>query len=802
MKKRLLSLVLAVMTVAGIAIPASAGDTAPTKPSRPEPEIIDSSDAYWNSSGNLVVRGKQYVNIGSMSNADGKEPFDYYRDILTSYQLMDANVAEAWLRLGVWLGSNEQYEAPYLPLQKAVYDTDDYIDLMKRDDNEPYMWGDWWFDTYTSGLRYANSIKAANEDMIGFASWAYHKTGGKSDRSFPISNLSNDPKYNETQPVYYMMLYSGKLYYGTGWNGNGAGLGVVFSDFQFRPVFPDQKDDKTAYQMIPNGNPDKAVDLVRTTTVNNTASTLVANQGFTDEVSTTVSSGYTKSHEFSWGSGIEIGNEWGAQFGPASVSQHVNYTMTTSEAISQAWSQETSKTKVFQKESGQAVEMPPYTRVMLESCKTTQDYLTSWNGPLELTFKVTFIDYGMELTKDALPKCRVLNQFPSGDIVGKVEGDKADALSSLLYRYDHRNTFTDINWNPILNRSKNFDYKNRNGSIVTIMDDLKTWTPSIYRMENMHSTFETTYHEANNLTALYPLAKIHAPKTNEIKLSKGSTFYLNDIELEGLNKYDAPFHNFNSEKGSWIVCDDFGNPTTSKLINIVTDSVSGKQKMTAGTGSGTAYIKFLIDEDYYKNPYIYSGDSFSNSTIKNNPIPVIVSQSNFKDVHTYDYFYEPVYWAVNEGITTGLNKTTFGPKEECTREQVATFLWRYAGKPAPQGKNPFRDVYAGHYAFDPIVWAADQGIAKGITPTTFGPKDEVTRAQFVTMLWRLAGQPQPKSMKSPFKDVNANSWFGKAVLWAVENGITTGAGNGKFNPNGLCERAQVVTFLYRYDNIK
>ena len=174
------------------------------------------------------------------------------------------------------------------------------------------------------------------------------------------------------------------------------------------------------------------------------------------------------------------------------------------------------------------------------------------------------------------------------------------------------------------------------------------------------------------------------------------------------------------------------------------------------------------------------------------------AENPFTDVRSGQYYYDPVLWAVANEVTSGTSATTFSPDNGCTRAQVVTFLWRAAGQPKPTtDSNPFRDVKNGTYYYDAVLWAVEQGITAGTSTTTFSPDDTCTRAQIVTFLWRFEGQPTPVSAANPFADVRLSAYFGKAVLWAVENGITNGTSATTFSPEATCTRAQVVTFLYR-----
>lgn len=169
----------------------------------------------------------------------------------------------------------------------------------------------------------------------------------------------------------------------------------------------------------------------------------------------------------------------------------------------------------------------------------------------------------------------------------------------------------------------------------------------------------------------------------------------------------------------------------------------------------------------------------------------------FTDIQPADYFYAPVLWAAFREITTGTAPTTFAPNSACTRAQVVTFLWRAMGEPAPSGRNPFTDVKRGEYYYDAVLWAVENGITTGTTATTFNPNAACTRAQIVTFLWRAAGSPEPKANNHGFTDLKATEYYCNAIAWAVENGITNGMTPTTFEPNRTCTRGQIATFLYR-----
>lgn len=182
----------------------------------------------------------------------------------------------------------------------------------------------------------------------------------------------------------------------------------------------------------------------------------------------------------------------------------------------------------------------------------------------------------------------------------------------------------------------------------------------------------------------------------------------------------------------------------------------------------------------------------------------IAQTMNFIDVKASDFFYEPVKWAVNNKITNGTSSTTFSPYKNCNRAEIVTFLWRAAGSPEPTvTRNPFTDVNSVRDAsyYKAILWASQKGITAGSTATTFSPYQECTRSQIVTFLYRYAGKPSGY-YSNPFKDVssvNEASYY-NAILWAVGKGITQGTSTTTFSPYASCTRGEAVTFLYRYVN--
>lgn len=225
--------------------------------------------------------------------------------------------------------------------------------------------------------------------------------------------------------------------------------------------------------------------------------------------------------------------------------------------------------------------------------------------------------------------------------------------------------------------------------------------------------------------------------------------------------------------------------------------------LTVKPDEGYALDKLTVtDKDGNRLSLSDKGDGKYTFTMPGSKVSVDASFSkiaaavSFRDVNQSDYYYDAVQWAVEKGITEGTSATTFSPGASCTRAQMVTFLWRAAGSPAPKSTvNPFKDVSSSDYYYNAVLWAIENGITTGVSADRFAPGATVSRAQTVTFLYRANGSPAASG--ASFSDVAADEYYANAVAWAVRSGITTGTGNGKFSPSADCTRGQIVTFLYR-----
>lgn len=289
-----------------------------------------------------------------------------------------------------------------------------------------------------------------------------------------------------------------------------------------------------------------------------------------------------------------------------------------------------------------------------------------------------------------------------------------------------------------------------------------------------------------------------------VGVAKGAKFYLNDTpcKLDWEKKFfwteTMTAEGTPVQEDPVITAKAGANGTITPSGN-VTVKAGADQAFAIQPNSGYTVSKVLVDGTDVGAVTSYTFKNVTaNHTIEAVFAKVEAKPTNpFVDVAEGTYYYDPVLWAVANGITSGVNATHFDPNGTCTRAHAVTFLWRAAGQPEPKTTQmPFKDVKAGSYYEKAVLWAVENKITNGTSTTTFSPDENCTRAQIVTFLWRSEGEPYASDSNNPFTDI-ASDYYMDAVFWAVKEGITNGTTPTTFSPNDRCTRAQIVTFIYR-----
>ncbi len=276
----------------------------------------------------------------------------------------------------------------------------------------------------------------------------------------------------------------------------------------------------------------------------------------------------------------------------------------------------------------------------------------------------------------------------------------------------------------------------------------------------------------------------------------GQTLYEYDTKNRLVHEYDTDYpeenwttYTYDSSgrlaKKEWSHMNGAGGGAVYPFTTVYTYDRNGNlSSETTSKHSRSADLPFIIVTNTVRIDYVYTAFEI--------PVP-----SPFKDVEPDGYYRDAVEWAVENGVTNGTSKTTFSPNNACSRAETVTFLWRANGCPKPKNlTNPFKDVNENDYFFNAVLWAVEKGITNGVDSSHFDPSGVCTRAHVVTFLWRAEGKPSGGSY-NPFIDVEPTQYYTDAVRWAVANKITNGMTKTMFCPANPCTRGQVVTFLYR-----
>ncbi|MDO5783828.1 MAG: leucine-rich repeat protein [Eubacteriales bacterium] len=278
-----------------------------------------------------------------------------------------------------------------------------------------------------------------------------------------------------------------------------------------------------------------------------------------------------------------------------------------------------------------------------------------------------------------------------------------------------------------------------------------------------------------------------------ISLNK-STLSLNEGDTADLTVTIAP-QDATNKTVTWTSSD---NSVATVSDGKVTAVAAGTATITATTSNGLTATCNVTVKKKSSGVTVVTPSTPTEPTTPTEPItPTEPTTPTFTDVPAGQFYTDAVAWAVGKGITVGTSDTTFSPNDICNREQIVTFLWRANGSPEPKTTNcPFTDVKPSDFCYKAVLWAVENGITYGTSATTFEPKKGCSRAEVVTFQWRANGEPE-SSASNVFTDVSTGDYYTDSVAWAVDKGVTVGTSATTFSPNNICTRGEIVTFLYR-----
>ena len=365
------------------------------------------------------------------------------------------------------------------------------------------------------------------------------------------------------------------------------------------------------------------------------------------------------------------------------------------------------------------------------------------------------------------------------------------------------------------NSLTNLDLSSFDTSNVTVMGSMFSGCESLINLDL--SSFDTS--NVTEMSRMFNgcncLEVLKTPKINNVSIELPLAMY----DKDGNTYTDLP-----------ILSESIVLASSQQLAGETSNPVSGikfdKDTVIIKKGSSEKLIATVLPNTAFNKNLNWSSSDENVATVDENGLVTAVSEGSaditvttddggftavckveiakkiaFKDVADEKlWYYDSVYWAVRNNVTSGMGEGTFQPMAKLSRAQAVTFLYNLAGRPDVSGlqAKEFTDVSNTAWYYNAVKWAVANKITSGYGTGTFQPNATCNRAMIVTFLAnyaKAAGTYKEPTTSASFKDVKAKDWFKKSVDWAVENGITSGYGQGTFSPNVTCNRAMMVTFL-------
>ena len=834
----------------------------------PENEYVPISDQ--------VTDIQIYESYDGDGNGIGQPVTNYYDMFKNSYKRLNIADAEMLYKAAVYNNENlsrwsqlayQIYKGnsnTYWDWEGGGFDKDFgsgvYTDLVADFSNKVTRNNDSNIITRSTGICMADSFDDAVYKMLENQAGLRNRNAEAEDfldRHEAIS-LGSDAEDSQAQTVFYTSVSTSDAYGGTFKYGYNT-MGIVFYDFCLVPLI--DKEPYTTANMT-GGDPD--VETTLSSFDNESKEDYASFQksiGHTSGSSTTntVTNSSSTTMTNSAGGDFTISGKLGlSEVAEMSMALRLAYNFSFSEMFGQSTSDSISHNESISDTTSTSIQVPPRTRANVKSESEKISFSMDYDCPVGISYKVAVLS-----------------------MCGTYYDDDATILDMTTADYNHRSFITVFgNDKDGTNAAKNLKdradnrtidgYEGSHGYIVlesmddgTLADEL--WLSKIYSYgtpgREDGNTYKPTaltaaeaieyigYNEPMSVTGAFvesegdstdisvgdyepltPLRKVWVTdikvqlRENTIQVPVGGEYYLIDITVDGFDEENVPYYGFQSSWGTWEILDDeTGEPVDPSIAEIVTSATTGKAKLKVYQAYDGLVLKYKIPENKYKSvqetAYTKNSDLISTAYVD-----VVVKDSvsnirDYSDVSENDWFFDSVDFVSDQSIMSGVGNDMFAPNSTCTRAMMAAILWKMHGSETPTLHSPFNDLTADWYK-NAVIWAAQNGIANGISDKGFAPDLNVTREQFATFLYRYAQfkegvlkQDEETPVFTPahlefvvsdvdisgFGDSEAVSDYAQdAVKWAVEKGIISGTPEGNIDPQGTATRAEIATMIARY----
>lgn len=462
--------------------------------------------------------------------------------------------------------------------------------------------GDNTYNVYSTGLTtdtYAGSVSAAAADMeTQIYDWYRASGGGRDDKyaGDPSNGAvrKNTTLSSDTDPdnVYYMLTGAFKTS-GKNKKGHYQALGVIFSDPTITAILP--ANDGSA-STTTESEPTMGTQVEASHVKNETNTTISAEQELTTTTSYEATSEINGSRQYGFEETVTAGYE---RDGILSGKLSVEVSFTASQVIENGWSQSQSTAEEKSVAYSAAVELPPYTNVMIRQYGSKTTETTNYTCPVALNFTVTVVEYTIDPSdNNATCETRILGTFGAN---ARADLNKRAVVESALKDGDG------ITWNDLY--EDNADLK------MIVQQLLSKYAPMASTGAKFVVVTNTTSSEITGLSPTLPLNRVKTiDDVQDYDLSTGDFLYVDNIQLEGLNAQNAPYYGFNQYLGHWTLVDENGQnlPENSAVAQLETDPITKTTRLVAGTQTGTVYLKYLIGNESRYNtasaPDVYATD--------------------------------------------------------------------------------------------------------------------------------------------------------------------------------------------------